>query len=376
MGGGVKNSALFIKYAVNDNNIAWSFAVSPQVYDVISRWGVSDHRVYVYDVSPARSIIARKKLKKLPIKLGVDVVFTMAGPAYVEFEVPHLMGISNGYLTHVDWRGFIVGRSFFRIFKDFLTVLYQTFYARKADKLLFQTEEARNGFCKRSFFQVNKTEIVANAIGHEFIEYFSNRDISVADFHNEKEIKVFCPASSYPHKALHLIPEIIKELKSLSSNLYSFRFILSLSEDEGYWKEILKKSKKLGVSKFIDTVGIYNYADAISLYEKSDIIFVPSILETFTISYIEAFASRKPLIVSNRAFAKEICGNAAIYIDPFNARSSAELFHKLLTSKEEQLNLCSNGLKILNNYGSQEARYKKIVSIVINLLDKSLATPS
>lgn len=364
MGGGVKNSAIFIKYALEDNEIKWYFAISPQVNDVISRWGVNDDRVYLFDTSPARSSSARERLKRLSVEVEADVVFTMAGPSYVQFDMHHVMGISNGYLTHADWAGFSMGKTTSRILKDMLIVAYQTYHARRADMILFQTEEARKGFCQRALVAKSKTAVVPNAIDKEFVEYFTDKDISTEDLLDGRVIRIFCPAAAYPHKALHFIPKIARELRKLAGKQYEFKFILSLDTNSKYWRNIALEAQSLDIERCIETIGSYNYADAMSLYEESDIVFVPSILETFTASYIEAFASKTPLVVSDKPFARDICGDAAIYVDPSNPISSAESLHDVFVSQKKREQMCYNGIGILAKYKNQEERYRSLVKII------------
>jgi hypothetical protein len=163
IGGGIKNSAFFIKYALRNNNVEWVFAISPQVEDILCRWGLLKENMYVFDVSPARNKNQRKKLKALVRKHQVDLVYTMAGPAYVDFDAIHVQGISNSYITHADIQGFCIGRSFLDVVKIIFVAAYRIIWARKADYWIFQTKEAQNCFCRRWLIAKNKTKVITTA---------------------------------------------------------------------------------------------------------------------------------------------------------------------------------------------------------------------
>jgi glycosyltransferase involved in cell wall biosynthesis len=368
VGGGVKNSAIFIKYALTYNEIDWVFVVSEPVMEILEEWNISSSKIYLFSSSPARDKTARKKLFDLAEENNVDLVFTLAGPAYVNFNRLHILGISNPYVTHVDFQGLSVGNNFFQFIKAFLLLAYQAYYSRKADFWLFQTNESRNGFVKRYLIDKKKTNIISNAIGNEFLDYYAKQKPIICDL--KKTINIFCPASGYPHKCLHMIPAIAKELSSINHEKYKFKFILTIQDDSRVWSKIKAESKKLNVEQNITNIGPYNYANVLSVIDSASMIFVPSILETFSASYLEAFASKRPLITSNKGFAKDICKGAAIYVDSLNALHSAVAIDQLIRNKETQKALIEKGENIINEYGNQEDRVNSIIIFLNDIFNK------
>ncbi len=373
VGGGVKNSAIFIKYALKDKRFQYIFAVSPQVKDILDKWNVNTDQMYLFDISPARDKNQRNRLKKLSKDLKADMVFTMAGPAYIDFDILHVMGMSNPYVSHVDLQGLRIGNSPFAIMKNILLTSYQSYYARKADFFIFQTNAARNGFCKRLFIDKSRTEVIVNSIGNEFLDYFRNQPFKNMDINSK--ISIFCPAAAYKHKALHLIPSIANKMREKTQGKYEFEFILTIDKDLSYWLEIENITKKLNVKKYIKTIGLFNYTEAPKLYEKSDLVFVPSILETFSASYLEAFVAKKPLIVADKGFARDICKDGAIYIDPFDPSATAEIINDLIMNVKKQEDIVEKGNKVVKLYGDQKNRYENIVNyleLVSNKGDKAM----
>ncbi len=363
VGGGVKNSAIFIKHACHYPEIDWLFVVSKPVKEILERWKIEDARIRLFPHSPSRNMEARRRLAMLTHQHSVDIVYTMAGPAYTKFPVTHIMGISNPYITHGSREAFILNRNAKHFFNIVISVLYQAFYASKADYWIFQTEAARNSFIKRFRVKRDKTYVITNSIGDEFIKYFMKRPFHTVS--SNQPINIFCPAADYWHKALNFIPDIAMELKKISSSSnYTFKFTLTLKKDSNIWKTINKKSLKKGITHLIDNIGPYTYADAITLFEQADIVFVPSILETFSASYLEAFASKRPLIVSDRDFAHDICGNGALYVNPFDTVETAASIHELILDKRKQATLLKDALEKLKKYGTQTERVKKIINLI------------
>jgi len=364
-GGGVKNSAIFIRYARKDTRIQWKFAVSSQVCDVLKLWDIDTEEMLYLGSSPARDKASREKVVEYASEMDAEMVFTMAGPAYVDFDIPHVMGISNGFVTHASLGDMAFGRSFVDFTRVLLTSLYKALKARKASFWIFQTEEARSGFCRRLYTDRSRTAVVTNAIDLDFSEYFAERKIEITEGKNI--LRCLVPASSYRHKAVHFVPRIAQACKLLEPNL-EIRFILTLNREDALWNEIQREAKHLGVDKNVSTIGSYNYANAKTVFSDADFVFVPSMLETFSASYLEAFASKKALIAADKSFAREICGNGAIFVDPRRTTQAAEVILSVAKGGAEQKKQILNGLDILKSYGSQKHRYEKIVEVLMGSL--------
>lgn len=100
------------------------------------------------------------------------------------------------------------------------------------------------------------------------------------------------------------------------------------------------------------------------MFDKADIVFVPSILETFSASYLEAFASKRPLVVADKDFAHNICGNGALYVNPFDGDATAKAINDVIYDQQKQIDLIKQGSKILEKYGSQSERVNKIIKLL------------
>lgn len=366
VGGGVKNSALFIKLAIENNSFSWFFAISSAVKATLTKWGIDCSDMYELHHSPAKNKDSREKLKSLVSSLDVNLVYTMAGPAYVSFPCKHVLGMSEPYVSHARWAEIRTGRSLIEAMKTVGLTAYKAFFAHKADFWIFQTDYSKKNFSYRYFIPPEKTVTIFNAIDLNIVEYFKNRPLK--NITNEKEIIVLCPGGPYAHKALDTIPYLAKELDKSYMDV-SFKFLLTINESSDGWKKIKRLSEQLNISNKVDTIGSYNYANVNSVLEEADIIYVPSILETFSASYIEAFASKVPLVCAEREFSRDVCGDAAVYIDPFNYETASKQFIDLINSPEKQLELIENGLVRLGLYGDQKLRFERVINYLNSVLN-------
>ena len=83
--------------------------------------------------------------------------------------------------------------------------------------------------------------------------------------------------------------------------------------------------------------GYVNDDDLKNYYTHADAFVFPSFYEGFGLPLLEAMAARCPVIASNVASIPEVCGDGAIYFDPYNADDIASKIVLTLSDKK----LCS-----------------------------------
>jgi glycosyltransferase involved in cell wall biosynthesis len=81
------------------------------------------------------------------------------------------------------------------------------------------------------------------------------------------------------------------------------------------------RSKRLGPGDRIINLGLIPHSEAAAYYENVDALFMPTLLETFGIPYLEAMCFDVPVLTSDLDFAHAVCGEAACYFDPWSAPS-------------------------------------------------------
>lgn len=358
VGGGVKNAVLFIQNTLNNkDSIEWTYACSIQVSTLLQEKGIKlGENFIILNDSPARNKAARKKLYKTCLERRIRLVYTMAGPAYLNFPAYHIQGLSNPYITHADWIAFRLRGNLIQTLSYYIFVGLQFIYSKKADYFIFQTDQARRSFIKRGGANESNTHVIANAFDLSLLKE-SNQDGLAKKENNETKV-IFCPGADYTHKGFQFIPHIAHCLLKLGRDDIKFRLTLPNGE---LWLKILELSQKLKVSHLIENIGPYSYSDVVALYESADIVFVPSLLETFSASYLEAVVFRKKLIVADRSFSREVCGNYAEYCNPKEPQSSAKLICETLNVGVVNEDFARG---ILKKYGSQIDRMSKIVDVI------------
>jgi len=130
---------------------------------------------------------------------------------------------------------------------------------------------------------------------------------------------------------------------------------------------LLKTIKKLGLTeKEIRFLGYVSDDDLQKLYLGAEAFVFPSIYEGFGFPPLEAMASGCPVIASNSSSIPEVCGDAALYIDPYNIESLVDAFQKLLQDKKLKDSLVIKGKERVKSFVWKKAAIETLEVLVKN----------
>ena len=84
---------------------------------------------------------------------------------------------------------------------------------------------------------------------------------------------------------------------------------------------ILQTLKKERLDEVVINVGPVRMSNVPSLYNQCDGLLMPTLLESFSGTYVEAMYHRKTILTSRLDFAEDVCGAAAFYFNPLDENS-------------------------------------------------------
>ncbi|MBI4055702.1 MAG: glycosyltransferase family 4 protein [Elusimicrobia bacterium] len=103
-----------------------------------------------------------------------------------------------------------------------------------------------------------------------------------------------------------------------------------------------------------------------SLYSNALALLCPSLHEGFGLPVLEALARGCPVLASEIPVFREICGENAVYVDPYKVSSISEGMAKILGSDELRNNLKRNGLARAKEFTWQKAA-EKVLGVLNSL---------
>ncbi|PML40666.1 hypothetical protein BCS99_04700 [Vibrio breoganii] len=354
VGGAVQNSVNFIKH-LHQNGLEndWYFFLSKEVYIQVENLLLDSYEVID---SPAKNFKARRFIRTRQKDLKPTLVYTTAGPAYVDFDCLHIMGCSNPYILGANSLSKKYLRSHFERIGRELHTLYQRFHIRKADKWLVQTEDSLNQLASLGI-KKRDCSIIYNSISSDFKKsYEQSNKASTDTIDLDSVVRILVPSAYYKHKNLEIVPFVLGELTKRGVKAI---ITLTTSDSESI-RNIYQQAKLLGVENRIVNIGPFEHSEAVTIYESHDLILQPSLLEVFSTSYIEAMALLKPLVVPDLNFSRGICENYPVYYQAGNAISCAD---SILSALRKQNNKELAG-RLLSIYGDQESRFQNIMNVI------------
>jgi glycosyltransferase involved in cell wall biosynthesis len=107
-------------------------------------------------------------------------------------------------------------------------------------------------------------------------------------------------------------------------------------------------NKDSGLSKLLDKnsliiAGFIKDSDLPLIYNNAECLIFPSIYEGFGLPPLEAMIYGCPVIASNSASIPEVCGDAALYFEPFKFEELAEKMQMLTNNKGLRTELIEKG---------------------------------
>lgn len=127
------------------------------------------------------------------------------------------------------------------------------------------------------------------------------------------------------------------------------------------WESEIGKLERIYGKNFSRKVKLLEYVtkrDLAYLYKGAFCFVFPSLYEGFGLPPLEAMSFGCPVITSNVSSLPEICGDAALYVDPYNFDEIRQAIEKLIDNPHLQLQLSSLGKQRVNLFNMENYRKK------------------
>ena len=141
-------------------------------------------------------------------------------------------------------------------------------------------------------------------------------------------------------------------------------FIFTLTKDE---MELNQFSER---DNFI-SVGTINVNQCPSFYQHIDALIFPSLLESFSVTPLEAMFMKKQVIASDRAFIRNVCLDYAYYFDPMDSKSIASVINQYFLNKSNDLSMIESAHEHAMSFSSAKNRAEKYLEIINTYHDEN-----
>jgi glycosyltransferase involved in cell wall biosynthesis len=242
--------------------------------------------------------------------------------------------------------------------------IYEWYFKRaikNAKKLITDSkhimEEILKGFPEIEF----KIKVIYPLIDDKFLDKSNNKNqhkrIVAGDY-------ILFVGSIKKHKNLS---QLVIAFNSIKDSFPNLKLVIagkkdSKVDDIGLLKEKFKiKGRLIEIISPSDEKILY-------LYKYAKAFVFPSLYEGFGLPPLEAMAYGIPVIVSNIPILKEICGDAAYFVNPHSSENIAQGIYKVLHNNNLKNSLIEKGKKRINDFNSDKLinQYIKVYEETLN----------
>ena len=197
-----------------------------------------------------------------------------------------------------------------------------------------------------------------NVVGGESFDYGLPKD----------RIKFLCLAHYYSHKNLEVCLPLARRIKEMS---LSYCIVITIKPTQhSRAKKLLNCIRKERLNDIIVNVGAVPMDFVPCLYSQCDALLMPTLLESYSSTYLEAMFHHKTILTSNLDFAKDVCGQAAFYFDPLDPESILTSMNYAVEDKEQRMWRIEEGKKQLNRSLNWHQVFEKYQALLQLSLEK------
>lgn len=204
-----------------------------------------------------------------------------------------------------------------------------------------QTTAAAERF-RRAFSYRGRVAIMPNAVSR-FVQTDAVPRCPAAYERLAGKFTLFCLTRYYPHKNLNILIELFERHGDALRDV-AIVFTVSPS-DNAPAAEFCRRIEQPHLRGNLRTVGLVEQRELAAYFRHARGMILPTLLESFTGTYLEAMQLRCPILTSDRDFARVVCDDAALYFDPFDVDDMKQAILRLKNDAAVGPSLVEKGLK-------------------------------
>lgn len=364
-GGGLQIALNFVGTALQDNyhNNEYYFLISMDLAVALSL--TESNHVYVFPAQPDFKhtyIKVRKTIKTLVRKIDPDVAYSIVAPSYFSLGCKEVMRITNPWVVHpnkyanrtLDVKGKL---------RNMIYCTIQKHLIRKCHYFVTQAKYTAICIAKIAGVPETNVRVISNVLP---AVYVGGDNSSVADSEWVNVVSVTVP---YPHKNLDIIPDVLKCLRD-KHGIENVRFHVTIPEGTSILKLILQRLKDYGFQNRLINHGRMSQIELANMYRHSQMMFLPTLLEVFSASILEAMYFDLKIVASDFPFNSEVIKDAGLLFRPTDAEDAANKLATIIQNPELQNELSEKMKERLKLYRDYKAHFDSTISFLEEVAKK------
>jgi glycosyltransferase involved in cell wall biosynthesis len=269
-------------------------------------------------------------LRRFLRRENIDALFSTANFAVFHCPVRQILLVRNALYFSKMYRQMFLGKHGLRHRLAFALRRWMILQSvRSADVLMTPTQAMLDDL--RQFVEVGPQKALVNPYGVV--------PVNSSLLGDQKVIPESPPAAQRVVRLIYV--SLYSEHKNLSTLLRAMpllnsnrpgKFLLTTTVDPAWdgaawtvtYKEDMALARQSDVAPLVEFLGPLSRQRALELYPAADLFVFPSLCESFGFPMVEAMTYGVPIVASDTAANREVCGDAAVYFKPLGAEDLAQ----------------------------------------------------
>jgi glycosyltransferase involved in cell wall biosynthesis len=292
------------------------------------------------------------RLPSLLKKLKPDIFLSMDGYIPLNTSIPLVNVIHDINFLHRPADLPFFSRKYYNHFFPL--------FARKADALLTVSEFSRKDIAKNYQLEESKIELVYNGIKKEFIPLNTNEIDDFRSNYSDSLPYFIFVGSLHPRKNV----ETLLRAYDFFRTKFNHEFRLLITGEEMFMAENIRRiySQMLFKKEVVFTGRLSSEKLSKAIAASFAMVFIP-FFEGFGVPVIEAMACGVPVIASDVTSLPEVCGEAALLVNPDDTEEVADKMIQLYDDENLRKELISKGFSNIQRF-SWDTSAEKLWEII------------
>ncbi len=249
-------------------------------------------------------LIRAEKIDRVYTFFGAGVPCPKNVKSIVSVAYPIICYPESPYWGYVGWQD-----KYRKLFINFL----RKRRLRRADRIIAETEIMKARLARELAYPAENIQVLPPTPS----SYVS----AVEKARGADCVTLLFLSGNDAHKNLWRLPAVAQALYDL--DFHDFKFLLTVDRQR-YLQSLGDRPVAAEIlQKHFEFVGTVAPQAILNLYARASFIVSLSDLESFSNNYMEAWKTGTPVIASDRDFARHICGDSAIYVEPHDSAGVA-----------------------------------------------------
>lgn len=361
-GGAYQIAYNFLIESMAHTEIVWIYVVSTDLDEILPQSLKESKNYHVFPTQPDfKGSYKRVKveLHKLEQIEKPDVVYSITAPSYFTFNTVEVMRFTNPWVTHPNKYSWAT-LSFTKRLRTWLYCWNQRRMMRMAHYFVTQTDFTKQGILRITGEPDNHVRVVSNVLPAAF----AHQDNSHID-NGSGWVEIACVGAPVPHKNFDIIPNVLLELQRMG--IKKVRFHTTIPENDPAWTIISNELVKYRLEENVRNHGRVSQAELAKMYRYCSFCFLPTLLEVFSASTVEAMFYDLKIVATDLPFNRGVLQDAALYYEPMNAKDAAVKFVELLENKDLQAEFSVKMKKQMALYGDYSKHFNGIKEFLVEV---------